>query len=260
MPRMARKQPTNRPKFGENFPPSVPDGTRVYAIGDIHGRADLLNRLLRKIGTDAVRAGADRNVLVCLGDYVDRGPNSKGVIDYMTSDPMKGFEVHCLLGNHEEIMLEFLRDPGFGENWILNGGDKALESYGITAPDTHSDDFNMADFKRLAAELREAMPKEHLDFLNSLILSHVEGDYLFVHAGIRPGVALDDQDPLDLIWIRETFTNDSRRYEKIVVHGHTITTTPDIHDNRIGIDTGAFHSGCLTALVLEGDQRTFITT
>ena len=257
---MARKQPNTRPNFRENGPPCVPDGTRVYAIGDIHGRMDLLNRLLRRIGTDSVRAGADRNVLVCLGDYVDRGPNSRAVIDALAQDPMKGFEVYCLLGNHESIMLEFLSEPGFGEHWIFNGGDATLESYGVKAPDPHADTFDPTDLRRAARELKEALPDSHNAFLRNLTLSHSEGDYFFVHAGIRPSVALDDQDPVDMIWIRETFTNNDRRHPLMIVHGHTVTNAPVVRDNRIGIDTGAYHSGTLTALVLEGDQKDFIQT
>ena len=264
---MARKQqnsPRNRGNSGDPalppLPPAVPDGTRVYAIGDIHGRMDLLGRLLRRIGTDALRARAERKVLVCLGDYVDRGPASRAVLDCLAGTPMPGFETHFLLGNHEDIMLTFLTDPGFGANWVANGGDATLESYAVEVPDPRLGCFGANDFRRAARELRAALPKTHLAFLRGLERSHIEGDYLFVHAGIRPGVALVKQNPDDLIWIRRDFVADTRAHEKLVVHGHTIVDEPEVRPNRIGIDTGAWRSGHLTALVLEGDHVDFIAT
>ena len=240
----------------------VPAGVRIYAIGDIHGCIDQLRALRRKIEEDAARAGegrarSRRRVLVYLGDYIDRGPDSRGVIDLLLREPLPGFESVHLLGNHEQFMLRFLegvaepmQDPMF---WaMMNGGDATWRSYGIDplaareAPDT-------VDWLR--RELSALVPGEHKAFLSGLKLSHEEGDYLFVHAGVRPGVPLEEQSPEDLIWIREPFLNSPADHGKIVVHGHSASHEPELMANRIGIDTGACYGGPLTALVLEGAEQ-----
>lgn len=247
-------------------PASVPVATRVYAIGDIHGRADLLERMEALIASDA--AGApDRRVIVFLGDYIDRGLESAQVIDRLIDrliDPLAGsgagFEHVFLCGNHEDAMLGFLDDAAKGPLWLANGGDAALYSYGVRIKTL------LPYAERLAAvqaELRAKVPPAHLDFLRGLKRLHIEGDYLFVHAGVRPGVAIDAQSAEDLIWIREPFLSTRADFGKVVVHGHTINANheaPEICANRIGIDTGAYATGKLTCLVLEGETRRFLQT
>ncbi len=239
----------------------VPEGTRVYAVGDIHGRLDLLDAMRKLIATDAAIRKAERDpiermVVVYLGDYVDRGPDSKGVIDRLIEKPLPGFEAVHLKGNHEDFMLNFLDAPErAGHAWLFNGGIETLSSYGLTRdPDAPQ---RMAIVRD---DLARLMPDGHLDFLKGLDLQHQEGDYLFVHAGIRPGVELEGQSDQDLMWIREEFLEHPEDHGKMIVHGHTITWTPDIRSNRIGIDTGAFASDVLTCLVLEGTERKLLQT
>jgi serine/threonine protein phosphatase 1 len=236
---------------------SVPQATRVYAVGDIHGRADLLRRLRAAITEDAKTASSLRRVVVYLGDYVDRGQDSKAVLDVLCHEPLEGFDSVHLLGNHEDAMLQFLLDPGIGPSWFSNGGDATLYSYGIGHPPAADRDERM----RLMSEaLREKLPPAHLEFLAKLRLTHAEGNYLFVHAGIRPGRPVEEQEKDDLLWIREEFLRSSVHHGLCVVHGHTITPEVDVRPNRVGIDTGAFYTGVLTALVLEGETRRLIQT
>ncbi len=235
----------------------VPDGARVYAIGDIHGRADLLTELHDMIRADASDHAGLRKVLVYIGDYVDRGLQSKEVIDIVIDRPLAGFEVVPLKGNHEDLMLDFLEDTRNADIWLANGGKATLYSYGVQS------DGNVASDERLEAArklLLEKVPKRHLEFLNDLSPWHIEGDYLFVHAGIRPRVSLDDQDHREMLWIRDEFLSSNADHGKMVVHGHSISWEPEIKKNRIGIDTGAFASGVLTCLVLQQTERTFLHT
>ncbi|MHA1597301.1 MAG: metallophosphoesterase family protein [Alphaproteobacteria bacterium] len=224
-------------------PPTVPEGRRVYAIGDIHGRRDLLDELLARITDDAKARGGAENILVFLGDYVDRGPDARGVLDRLTGPMPDGFDAVFIKGNHEDMMLRFLagRDPS--GTFLANGGTATLASYDATADDPAF-----------------TLPDEHLYFLNELKLSHVVGDYLFVHAGIRPGVGIDDQSEVDLMWIRDEFFLSDETFEKCVVHGHSVTFEPEVRANRIGIDTGAWRSGILTCLVLEAAERRFLSS
>lgn len=238
-------------------PAKVPDDCLVYAIGDIHGRADLLRRLHRQILDDAAKIEISRKVIVYLGDYVDRGPDSREILDTLIDDPPDGFEVHHLKGNHEDMLLRFLKTGDNGQMWLMNGGRDTLDSYGI---DLSTFSLFRDDMDGLFQALNDAMPDNHRAFLNGLSLHHQEGDYLFVHAGIRPGVALEDQNPHDLTWIRNDFIDSEADFGAVVVHGHTIRRLPDIKDNRIGIDTGAYSSNRLTALVLETDTRRFLQT
>ncbi len=233
--------------------PTVPEGTCVYAVGDIHGRLDLLTTLHGMIERDAARRAAERRVLIYLGDYVDRGPDSRGVIDLLCTAPLPGFETVHLIGNHEAYLLHFLDDPDVATIWFYNGGDRTLESYGV-----HVVDESRTALPALQAAFREALPKAHLDFLRRLLSSRVEGDYAFVHAGILPGLPLAEQRPEDMMWIREEFLYSPVRHDHVVVHGHSISWRPEVRRNRIGIDTGAFVSGVLTALVLEGAERDFL--
>ncbi|MEZ5669024.1 MAG: metallophosphoesterase family protein [Alphaproteobacteria bacterium] len=242
---------------------AVPPGTRVYAVGDIHGSAHLLDALLERIRADAAlpAEGADaptRRVLVFLGDYVDRGLESPRVIDTLLAGPPPGFEQVCLMGNHEEAMIGFLEDIRIGPMWLRNGGGETLLSYGVTLPSDIPGANERMESARL--KLRERLPAPHRAFLLGLPLFHVEGDYLFVHAGVRPGKPLGDQHRNDLLWIREEFLRSNADLGHVVVHGHTIAPAPQVRPNRIGIDTGAYATGVLTALVLEGTARRFIQT
>jgi len=194
----------------------------------------------------------ERSVVVYLGDYIDRGPCAREVLDILIDRPLPDFEHIHLLGNHEAFLLAVLDGVRDADVWLLNGGDETLRSYGIRLSEI------IGDPAVLRAALARNLPEAHERFLRGLGLSHVEGDYIFVHAGIRPGVALDAQNPDDLLWIREPFLSSSLDHGKVVVHGHTPGRTPDQRANRIGIDTGACYGGRLTALVLEGTQRRFL--
>ncbi|HUD51417.1 MAG TPA: metallophosphoesterase family protein [Parvibaculum sp.] len=235
----------------ERRPAAVPDGVRLYAIGDIHGRDDLLGGLLARIEADARTRPPARNILIYLGDYIDRGLQSRQVLDRLTTRPLAGFEAVHLKGNHEAAMLEFLRDANFGRTWKYYGGLETLHSYGITEL-TLSDD--PSDFERARARLERTMPLAHRRFLDSLQLSVEFGDYFFVHAGVAPGVRLDRQVEDDMLWIRDKFLQSDAWFGKIVVHGHTPKERPVFKDNRIGIDTGAYMTNVLTCLVLERQE------
>ena len=236
---------------------TVPAGTVVYAIGDIHGRLDLLHRLEEKIRRDAATVDAERRLMVYLGDYIDRGDHSFGVIEHLLLAPPEPFERVCLIGNHESYLLRYLDDSSVAAAWLANGGRETLMSYGISPPD----DIAAAAWpEHIQAELRARLPPSHEGFLRALEFSHREGDYLFVHAGIRPGVPLDQQDPEDLIWIRKEFLADQRDFGAVVVHGHSIRPEPENLPNRIGIDTGAYKTGRLTCAVLWQSERRFLST
>jgi serine/threonine protein phosphatase 1 len=250
---MLRNPFAKRARAGE---PAVPDGAAVYAIGDIHGRVDLLGDMFARIAADPQRGAIDRGVVVCLGDYVDRGADSKGVIDLILDRGPPGFEVVALLGNHERLMLEFLEDVSRGPLWMRNGGDATLRSYGIAVGEAPA----MDDLPGLQAELRRRLPARHRTFLQTLPLMHREGGYAFVHAGVRPGVPLAAQREEDVIWIRELFLNSTADHGAVVVHGHTIRPEPEFLPNRIGIDTGAYFTDHLTCLALEGTKRRILCT
>jgi serine/threonine protein phosphatase 1 len=239
-------------------PAAVPPGDRIYAIGDIHGRLDLLTALHGKMVADrAARPHAGTATVVYLGDYVDRGPASRAVIDCLIGDPLPGFATVHLLGNHEEAMLRFLEDVSIGPDWLSFGGEATLRSYGVHPPQGV---MGMRRFEARQQQLVANLPPAHVAFLRGLALSHEAGDYFFVHAGVRPGVALERQRAEDLLWIRETFLHSTADHGKVIVHGHTPDHAPQVRANRIGIDTGAFASGILTCLVLEGEGRRFLFT
>ena len=236
----------------------VPDGQRIYAIGDIHGRADLLNEIRAQILEDYAATGDGlAATVVYLGDYIDRGTESREVVELLLSQPLAGLTSVFLKGNHEEALLRFLEQPAIGPQWFGFGGEATVMSYGVAAARNQNNETRFAD---ISAELRERLPSAHKAFLEALTLQFRAGDYLFVHAGIRPGCPLEDQDSDDLLWIRGEFLNSSEDHGVMVVHGHTPTARPDVRRNRIGIDTGAFASGTLTCLVLEGAGRRFLTT
>ena len=237
---------------------SVPSGLRVYAVGDIHGEAGRLSDLLRSIEADAAGAPADR-LLVTLGDYVDRGPDSREVIDILEDVPLPGFRCVYLMGNHERMMLDFLDRHESGSKWLMNGGDATCRSYGLdplggpwAAGAAADETARLDDLRR---DLQEALPVPHRRFLDSLVMHHREGDYLFVHAGLRLDRPLAEQDPEDLLWIRDPFLYSTSDPGFIVVHGHTPTGEPDRQVNRIGIDTGACYGGPLSCLVLENAEQ-----
>ncbi|MDX5360310.1 MAG: serine/threonine protein phosphatase [Alphaproteobacteria bacterium] len=239
--------------------PRAPGETVIYAVGDVHGRADLMDALTDRIRRDAERREADRRLLVFLGDYIDRGEDSRGVIDRLTGDPPDGFERVCLRGNHEEVLLAFLEDSSGGPAWCRFGGLETLMSYGVLAPDAPAPR-TAADFEALRRALTAALPQAHRAFLENLPAWHEEGDYLFVHAGVRPGVPLDAQTERDLTWIRDAFLAHREPFERFVVHGHTPSERPQIKPNRMGVDTGAYLTGRLTAAVLHADKRTTLST
>ncbi|MCK6452941.1 MAG: serine/threonine protein phosphatase [Alphaproteobacteria bacterium] len=230
----------------------------IYAVGDVHGRSDLLARLHDLIREDAAARPPGSRTLVYLGDFVDRGHDSRGVIDLVLAPDLPGFECLALLGNHDWMMREFLRSPlEVGPGWMLNGARATLQSYGVKPPSTALDVEGM-----LAARdaLAEALPMAHWNFLNDLRLYLARPGYLFVHAGIRPGRPADKQSIEDLIWIREEFLDSDADHGAVVVHGHTIAPAPDVRRNRIGIDTGAYYSGRLTAVVLGNGETMFLST
>lgn len=236
--------------------PRVPPGVRVYAIGDIHGRDDLFADILRRIDEDDARRTPMRRITVLLGDLVDRGSESAAVVDRAIALAAGQADVRLLKGNHEEIML--LACQGKRDALRLFdriGGRETAFSYGID-PARHRD----ADFDGLSDLLRAAVPEAHRDFLAAMEDVVEIGDYVFVHAGIRPGVALADQRKSDLRWIRDEFLEHRDFHAKFVVHGHTITEGIDERPNRLGIDTGAFASNILTAVGLEDDRRWFLST
>jgi serine/threonine protein phosphatase 1 len=233
--------------------PSVPQGQLIYAIGDIHGRADLLALLLDQIAVDAAKSkDAKRRTLVFLGDYIDRGHDSRRVVDNLLGGLPDGFDVHFLKGNHEEIMLNFVDDPSYLGHWLANGADATFRSYGMDVAELVRKGAAPEAWRRA---LLASLPEAHRDFFEALELAVSFGDYLFVHAGVRPGVPLDAQDPHDLVWIRGPFLQSNEDFGKVVVHGHTPGREPVIRANRIGIDTGAVFTDRLTALRLEDGSR-----
>jgi serine/threonine protein phosphatase 1 len=241
---------------------AAPPGSRIYAIGDIHGRVDLLRELHNRIAADADDGEErliTRHVVVYLGDYVDRGDGSREIIELIMErppgHPLAGFEAVCLTGNHEELMLGFLEDTGVGSVWMANGAGATLASYGV---DVAAGMAEAGGISALQQGLRRNLPEAHLAFLRALSLSHREGDYFFAHAGVLPHRALADQERDDLLWIRGQFLESDADHGACIVHGHSIVDRPEIHPNRIAIDTGAWRTGRLTCLVLEGGERRFL--
>jgi serine/threonine protein phosphatase 1 len=222
---------------------------RIYAIGDIHGRLDLLTRAVDAVARD-VAARGPAALTVTVGDYIDRSPASRGVLDLLARNPF-AMPYAALKGNHEEMLAAFLADPAAGPHWFDNGGEATLVSYGV-----HLRGASYEGFAEAREELRAALPAAHVEFLRVLRLSLVRGGYFFCHAGVRPGVPLDRQREEDLLWIRGAFLHSDADFGKIVVHGHTPALAPEVRANRIGIDTGAYASGKLTCVALgEGEPR-----
>jgi serine/threonine protein phosphatase 1 len=235
--------------------PSGPAHSRAYAIGDIHGRLDLLEDLLHQVERDHISRGPAKTYLVFLGDLVDRGPDSKGVIERLLTRPPEFARPVFIKGNHEEFFLRILEgEEDTIMDWLTYGGYECCESYGLSKGWTLN-----ASAREIMGRLKAAVPASHHEFLDSMADSFQFGDYVFVHAGIRPGVAIEHQTGKDLRWIREGFLEDRTDHGVVVVHGHTIVDSPEQHRNRIALDTGAYRSGVLTALGLEGQERWFIS-
>ena len=237
-------------------PPST-EGRRVYAVGDIHGRHDLLEALVREIARDvAATPPSAQPLLIFLGDYVDRGPGSAQAVDtILRLQGERGFEIRTLKGNHEEALLRFLDEPSFGSTWAEHGGSATLASYGVQPPATRTDPVAWA---AAAESFAAVLPAAHLTFYRSLELMTEVGDYAFVHAGVRPGVALAHQEERDLLWIRGEFLQATGSFGKVIVHGHTPMEEPQVTRHRLGLDTGAYATGVLTAVRLDGETQRFI--
>lgn len=233
---------------------AVPANTRAYAIGDVHGRLDLLRMLLESIEQDSRNRPCEREFIIFLGDLVDRGPDSRGVIEFLLRAKPHLPNPIFLAGNHEEMLLRILGpNPDKIQEWLSFGGHECIESYGLDAEEIRT----LAP-RQAQARIRAAIPPEHIAFIEQFADSFLLGDYVFVHAGIRPGVPIEDQSVQDLHWIREDFLDSPAHFSHMVIHGHTISQGPDERVNRIGIDTGAYNGGPLTALCLEGTERRFL--
>ena len=241
---------------GKGWTPRGKQGARAYAVGDIHGCLDLLDDLLERIEADAASRTPRKTWIVFLGDLIDRGPASAGVVERLRGY-RPGFATPVFLaGNHEEVLLRTLGgEPEILADWLKFGGAECVASYGLDA-----DALKRMEPEAAVEQVRAAIPPAHLDFLESFADTFRFGDYLFVHAGIRPGVELDHQDQFDLRWIREPFLSDEKAHGLVVVHGHTVVPAVEERPNRIGLDTGAYQSGVLTALAVEEGERWYLST
>ena len=242
--------------LGREAAPRGTDGARAYAVGDIHGRLDLLEALLAKIEGDMAEREPRRTFIVFLGDLIDRGAESAGVVERLRTYRPRGARPIFLAGNHEEVMLEILGGRSdILADWMKFGGAECVASYGVDV-----DRLRRLDERAATELLRQAVPRAHVEFLESFGDTFRFGDYLFVHAGIRPGLTLETQDRRDLRWIREPFLSDAKEHGFVVVHGHTIGEGVEERANRIGIDTGAYRTNVLTAVAVEDDQRWYLST
>ncbi|MEM6858095.1 MAG: metallophosphoesterase family protein [Pseudomonadota bacterium] len=243
-----RKLLSPRPQSAVRLP-EVPEGSRYYVIGDIHGRLDLYEALIDAIEADDTKLPPADTHMILLGDLVDRGPDSAGVLE-RTRQWQCERNVRILAGNHEEMFLSSFDNPDILRHFLKHGGRETLLSFGMSKKQ-----FSSMTLDELFEALPQFVPQDEIDYINGFEEFIMAGDYLFVHAGIDPSVPIDEQSRKDMLWIRDRFLNHQGPLEKVVVHGHTIFETVMDCGNRIGIDTGAFRSGVLTALALEGDQR-----
>ena len=242
--------------LGGEAAPAGKDGARAYAVGDIHGRLDLLDALLARIEADIAEREPRRSFIVFLGDYIDRGADSAGVVERLRTYRPRHAKPIFLAGNHEEVLLQILKGgTDILPSWLKFGGAECAASYGIDVDRLR----RLPDDEALAV-LRAAIPRAHVEFLEGMGDTFSFGDYLFVHAGIRPGVALEEQQRKDLRWIREPFLSDGKEHGFVVVHGHTIVDAVEERPNRIGIDTGAYRTHNLTALAIEDERRWYLST
>ena len=250
--RLLRKKPPSRPIDSA----AIPDGRRIYAIGDVHGRNDLLQQLLEKIVKDDSERGDAESEIIFLGDLVDRGPDSAGVLDTAMQLKASAGKVRFLMGNHEEVYLAAASGDEKSVRFFNRiGGRETILSYEISMKE-----YIGLDMSELAKRIPTLFPQEHVDFITGFEDQIIIGDYAFVHAGIRPGVPLSEQRKKDLRWIREEFLATQDAHEKVIVYGHTISDDVVEAGNRIGIDTGAYYSDKLTALVLQGSERRYLDT
>jgi serine/threonine protein phosphatase 1 len=239
--------------FGTPMRAKLPEGLRIYAVGDIHGRADLLDRMHALVAADAAAFTGPREI-VYLGDFIDRGRDSKGVVERVLKHVPDGLKPRYIKGNHDAALLAFLSDAETYRVWKNFGAAETLLSYGVRPPLYDSPEAIEEARTALAASL----PSDHLAFFNNLEPMVIAGDYAFVHAGVRPGVAIENQDEQDLLWIRDEFLSSSGSFGKVVVHGHTPMPAPVRTQNRISVDTGAYATGVLSCTVLEGETARFL--
>jgi serine/threonine protein phosphatase 1 len=228
---------------------SPANATRLYVIGDIHGRADLLDQIVEKIDLDMQQHPGSQCLTITLGDYIDRGPDSRGVLDRLAHNPFPTKYI-ALKGNHEGLFEAFLQDPSSGQHWRALGGLETIYSYGVPVGTLMTGQ----GFANACEALKLAVPDEHFRFLGSLKTSVTIGRYFLCHAGVRPGIPLERQRVDDLLWIREEFLSSKMDFGKIVIHGHSPNEWPEVRPNRINIDTGAFATGRLTCLVVESTR------
>lgn len=242
-------------KLGEA---KTPEKTRIYAIGDTHGYLDLVINIHSQIRDDLAANPIEKYKIIFLGDYIDRGPDSKGCIDFliklMSGDP----NVTCLKGNHEDKLIQFLNDPlKMARSFLTYGGVECALSYGVQSASLSAASTEMINFRD---ELSAAIPQNHIDFIDELLISQIEGDYMCVHAGLRPGTPIDQQIDNDLMTIRSEFIPHTGLYEKVIVHGHTPHYPIEIEPNRMNADTCAYETGVLTCIVLEDDRYRILNT
>lgn len=228
--------------------PQLPEGVRIYAISDIHGCAHLLQPMLRVIDADVARSRPRYAIEVFMGDYIDRGPDTCSTLDILVERSRRGNAVF-LKGNHEAFLVNVFEDPSLFKDWIAVGGTQTLMSYGLAPPDLRRD-----EPASILRDLIRAMPPKHLEFLDNLRLSFSCGDFFFVHAGVRPGVPLAEQTERDLLWIREEFLRSDEQFDKYIVHGHTPVRSAEFRANRVNIDTGAYATGNLTLMSIQGSS------
>lgn len=242
-------------KLGEA---KTPDNTRIYAIGDTHGYLDLMVNLHGQIKDDLAKKPIEKYKIIFLGDYIDRGPNSKGCIDYLIGLLSEDPNVICLKGNHEEKLIQFLEDPiKIARSFLTYGGVECALSYGVQPASISSTTAEMINFRD---KMLAAIPKSHIDFIGELLISQISGDYMCVHAGVKPGVPLDQQIDHDLMTIRSEFIPYTGLHEKVIVHGHTPHYPIEIEPNRMNADTCAYDTGVLTCIVLEDDKYRILST
>lgn len=242
-------------KLGEA---KTPQKTRIYAIGDTHGYLNLLIDIHNQIKDDLAENPIENHKIIFLGDYIDRGPNSKGCIDYLIRLMSENSNVVCLKGNHEEKLILFLEDPlKMSNSFLTYGGAECAESYGVQPVSLSASNAEMIHFRD---ELSAAIPQSHIDFINQLLLSQIEGDYMCVHAGVKPGTPIDQQIDDDLMKIRSEFIPHNGLYEKVIVHGHTPHYPIEIKPNRMNADTCAYDTGVLTCIVLDENKYRILST
>lgn len=236
----------------------TPKDTRIYAIGDVHGYLDLLFKIHDLISDDLAKSPVKHHKIIHLGDYIDRGPNSKGCLQYLINLMASNEHVSCLKGNHEEKLIRFLDDPiNTAHSFLTYGGAECALSYGVQPVHLSGSNDEMIIFRD---QLLQSVPRSHIEFIGELLFSQTMGDYFFAHAGVRPGIAMDEQSNHDLMTIRKDFIAYQGLFPKVIIHGHTPHHPIEIKQNRINADTMAYATQELTAIVLEGDQYRILAT